>query len=53
MPQLWIETFVSQYFWLLAILLTFYVFISTKVIPTISNTLKLRQVTETNENEKK
>ena len=46
MPQLWTETFISQYAWLLLILLTFYYFISIKVIPTISETLKIRQITE-------
>lgn len=46
MPQLWTETFVSQYFWLLTILLTYYFFMATKVIPAISNTIKLRQQTE-------
>lgn len=46
MPQLWIETFVSQYFWLLTILFTFYYFIATKVIPTIANSIKARQTTD-------
>jgi len=49
MPQLWIETFVSQYFWLLLILFTFYYFITTKVIPTISETIKTRQISENKE----
>lgn len=49
MPQLWTETFVSQYFWLMLILLTFYFFISTKVIPTISDAIKARQITEVTE----
>lgn len=46
MPQLWTETFVTQYFWLLAILFTFYFFIATKVIPTIAEAIKARQLTE-------
>jgi len=49
MPQLWTETFVSQYFWLLVILFSFYYFISSKVIPTISETLKARQIVENKE----
>lgn len=47
MPQLWTETFITQYFWLLLILLTFYYFIATKVIPVISESIKARQITET------
>lgn len=50
MPQLWTETFVSQYFWLLAILFTFYYFIATKVIPNIADAIKARQVTDKQEN---
>ena len=46
MPQLWTETFVTQYFWLLLILFTFYYFISTDVIPKISNNIKARQISE-------
>jgi len=49
MPQLWIETFVSQYFWLLLILFTFYYFITVTVIPTISETLKARQISDNKE----
>lgn len=49
MPQLWTETFVSQYFWLLLILLTFYYFIATKVIPTIADAIKARQIADTTE----
>ena len=40
MPQLWTETFISQYFWLLLILLTFYYFMATKVIPVIADAMK-------------
>ena len=49
MPQLWTETFISQYFWLLLILLTFYYFIATKVIPIIAEAIKARQVTDSSE----
>ena len=49
MPQLWTETFISQYFWLLFILLTFYYFIATKVIPIIAEALKARQITDSTE----
>lgn len=49
MPQLWTETFISQYFWLLFILLTFYYFIATKVIPIIAEALKARQITDSSE----
>lgn len=46
MPQLWTETFVTQYFWLLIILFTFYYFILNQVIPRIAESLKSRQLTE-------
>lgn len=49
MPQLWTETFISQYFWLLFILLTFYYFIATKVIPIIAEAIKARQITDSSE----
>jgi len=49
MPQLWTETFVSQYFWLLVILFTFYYFITTKVIPAIANAIKARQLSDNTE----
>lgn len=49
MPQLWTETFISQYFWLLFILLTFYYFIATKVIPIIASAIKARQITDSSE----
>jgi hypothetical protein len=44
MPQLAIETFVSQYFWLLISLSGFYVFMVSQVIPNIALTLKSRKV---------
>lgn len=43
MPQLWTETIVTQYFWLVAILFGFYFLASTKIIPQIANTLKIRR----------
>ncbi len=42
MPQLWVETFVTQYFWLIACFLTLYVFIYTELIPNISIAIKTR-----------
>ena len=45
MPQLSIETFVSQYFWFIVILLAFYYFAITKVIPKLSIILKTRNKT--------
>ena len=47
MPQLAIETFVSQYFWLLISLSGFYVFMVSQVIPNIALTLKSRKVGST------
>ncbi len=49
MPQLWTETFITQYFWLLLILLTFYYFINTKVIPIIASNIKARQISDSSE----
>jgi len=46
MPQLWTETFVSQYFWFMVILITLYYIIATKIIPIVANVIKIRQVTE-------
>lgn len=46
MPQLAIETFVSQYFWLVLILGTFYWISVTQIIPSISETLKTRRKIE-------
>lgn len=42
MPQLWTETFVSQYFWLIATFLTLYVFVYTVLIPNIAIAIKTR-----------
>jgi hypothetical protein len=44
MPQLWIETWVGQYFWFLIILFIFHFFMVNKVIPTIATILKIRKV---------
>ena len=45
MPQLWTETFVSQYFWLILILLTFNYFFVNKVVPSIAKNIKARRKT--------
>lgn len=42
MPQLWTETFITQYFWLLASFLTLYIFVYTVLIPNISIAIKSR-----------
>jgi len=44
MPQLWVETFVSQYFWLLLTFLTLYLFIYNFVLPNISLSYKARNI---------
>ena len=46
MPQLWTETFVTQYFWLVAIILVFYYLAVTEIIPQIAFTLKTRKELE-------
>jgi len=43
MPQLNIETFVTQYFWLIVILFGFYVIVVTTIIPSIASSIKLRK----------
>jgi len=43
MPQLNIETFVTQYFWLIVILFGFYVIVVTTIIPSIASAIKLRK----------
>lgn len=43
MPQLAVETFISQYFWLLVIFFSFYIIGITKVIPRISILMKSRE----------
>ena len=46
MPQLSLETFVSQYFWLVVILLTFYYLCSTQILPKIGEAFKTRRKIE-------
>ncbi len=48
MPQLWTETFVTQYFWLVVILLGFYYLAITEILPQIAFTLKTRKELESN-----
>jgi len=43
MPQLWIETWVGQYFWLLIVLFFFHYFMVNQVIPTIATLIKIRK----------
>lgn len=43
MPQLNIETFVTQYFWLIIVLFGFYIIVVTTIIPSIASSLKLRK----------
>lgn len=43
MPQLALETFISQYFWLLVIFFSFYFISITTVIPRISTLMKSRE----------
>ncbi len=50
MPQLWIETWVTQYFWLLVILFFFHFFMVNKVIPSIASILKIRKQLSSNSN---
>ncbi len=47
MPQLKLETFVTQYFWLIVILLGFYYVLVTIIIPRISEVIKTRKKLET------
>ena len=42
MPQLALETFFSQYFWLVVIFFTLYFIMINKLIPSISEALKIR-----------
>jgi hypothetical protein len=43
MPQLSIETFVTQYFWLIVFLFGFYLIAVTAIIPSIASAFKLRK----------
>lgn len=47
MPQLSIETYVSQYIWLIIILFTLYYLVVTKYLPLLSETFKARRKLET------
>lgn len=51
MPQLWIETWVSQYFWLLVILFCFHFYMVNSVIPTIATIFKIRKTLGAKEEE--
>ena len=51
MPQLWVETYVSQFFWLLVILFSFHYFITIFVLPKIAAALKIRKKAEVSESE--
>jgi F0F1-type ATP synthase membrane subunit b/b' len=42
MPQLFIETYFSQYFWLVVFLGLFYYFTAQSVVPSIASALKVR-----------
>ena len=46
MPQLWTETIVTQYFWLVVILLGFYYIAVSQIIPQIAYTIKTRKELE-------
>ena len=46
MPQLSLETFVTQYFWLIIFLFTTYIFFATLYLPTFSEIFKLRSFLE-------
>jgi hypothetical protein len=43
MPQLQIETYVTQYFWLVVFLFSIYYFMASTYMPKIAETLKLRK----------
>lgn len=43
MPQLNLETFVTQYFWLIVLLTFFYILCATIVIPKVATIFKTRQ----------
>ena len=46
MPQLWTETMVSQYFWLILVLFSLYLVVATQVLPSIAFALKSRKLLE-------
>ncbi len=43
MPQLWTETMVSQYFWLVTIFFILYIINATRIIPQIAYAIKSRR----------
>ena len=43
MPQLNLETFVTQYFWLIVLLTIFYILCATIIIPKVATIFKTRQ----------
>jgi len=43
MPQLWTETMVSQYFWLITIFFILYIINATRIIPQIAYAMKSRR----------
>jgi len=47
MPHLAIETYVSQYFWFMLILVLFHTFMTDTVIPRISSLIKARKASVT------
>lgn len=51
MPHLCVETYITQYFWLIIILTGFYYIMVTSVIPAISATIKLRKKLTVSEQE--
>jgi hypothetical protein len=46
MPQLAIETFFSQYFWLVIFLSVLYYLIVSNLIPNVGSTIKIRELIE-------
>lgn len=46
MPQLSLETFVSQYFWLVVVILGLYYINTERIIPRISKIRKAREIGE-------
>lgn len=45
MPQLWTETYVSQYFWLIVILCVFNFLFVNNIVPAIAKNIKARKRT--------
>lgn len=51
MPQLSMETFISQYFWLVVVLMMFHFIVSSTIIPNIILTLKARETADSGNTE--